>query len=104
MKFSTTGPSIATKRTADNKPRAILPHDFLLSLHGRRVVVFLSYQQHELEGRLAAVDADKGDVLLEDVVHYKWNGNHKGDGSRAEVRRCRSAMVNSRYVEMISPA
>ncbi|KAF8275625.1 hypothetical protein TcYC6_0013580 [Trypanosoma cruzi] len=99
--------SAATKK-ADEKPRAILPHEFLLSLHGRRVTVFLSYQNHELEGTLMAVDAEKGDVFLENVVHFVWShgvavGNVK-EGRRTELRRCSSAMVNSRYIEIITPA
>ncbi|RNF17727.1 uncharacterized protein Tco025E_04763 [Trypanosoma conorhini] len=110
VKFNAVAPApmpAAAKKAAE-KPRAILPCEFLLSLQGRRVVVFLSYQDHELEGRLAAVDADKGDLFLEDVVHFVWSHGAAGgklrEGTRTELRRCSSAMVNSRYIEIITPA
>ncbi|ORC89704.1 uncharacterized protein TM35_000112380 [Trypanosoma theileri] len=105
VKFNAVAPALAKKKS--EKAQSILPHDFLLSLHGRRVIVFLSYKDHELEGRLTAVDADKGDIFLEEVVHYVWNrgvGQHGKEGTREELRRCKSAMVNSRYIEMIAPA
>ncbi|ESL07386.1 hypothetical protein TRSC58_04924 [Trypanosoma rangeli SC58] len=110
VKFNVVAPAptpVAAKK-AGEKPRAILPHEFLLSLYGRRVIVLLSYQDHELEGRLTAVDADKGDLFLEDVVHFVWSHGGAGgkvrEGTRTELRRCGSAMVNSRYIEIITPA
>ncbi|KEG09253.1 hypothetical protein DQ04_05531020 [Trypanosoma grayi] len=106
VRFNVVAPAPAKKKQGDN-PKSILPHDFLLSLHGRRVIVFLSYKDHELEGTLSAVDADKGDIFLDKVVHYAWSrgaAEHARDGTRVELRHCHSAMVNSRYIEMVAPA
>ncbi|KAG8343074.1 hypothetical protein ERJ75_001180700 [Trypanosoma vivax] len=99
-----TGTGLGTKRSANGDSRAILPHEFLLSMYGRRVIVFLSYCGHELEGKLAAVDAEKGDLFLEEVTHYDGGHSKTKSGVRGVLHSFKSAMVNSRYIEMISLA
>lgn len=112
------GPSSSTNDSRAGRPKAtmILPYDILFSLQGRRVTVMLSVHNEELEGLLRTVDSDRGDLFLEDVVHYEWvpeGGTaadasvalrpSRGGGGRREVRRVPSAMVNSRFVDIVTP-
>lgn len=122
-------------------PVIILPYDILNNLQGRRVTVLLSIKKEELEGTLRSVDADRGDLFLEDVVHYAWEATVPaaptaaaaaapaaaaaavtpsdegsaggrasavrpcvvGGGGRRILNRCDAVMVNSRFIDVVTP-
>lgn len=102
-------------------PVIILPYDILNDLQGRRVTVLLANNTNEeIEGLLRTVDEDRGDLFLEDAVHYVWEpmtadgaadaevtpGTRHcllGGGVRRAIRECDAVMVNSRFVDLITP-
>lgn len=107
-----TGSSSSTSAAKPREVSLILPYDTLAVLLGSRVTLLLSVRDEELEGLLRTVDADRGDVVLEDVVHYRWRSEPSGavgeresagGGYRTELRRSEVVMVNSRYIEIITP-
>ncbi|CCW68709.1 unnamed protein product [Phytomonas sp. Hart1] len=124
--ISGTGRSTNTGNHSKPERAIILPYDILYNLQGRRVTILLSVRGEELEGILRTVDNDRGDLMLEDVVHYEWlaalpeghdgtstEHDHTGPkgpfrtclfgGVRREVRRCATAMVNSKFIHLITP-
>lgn len=138
-------------KTSSAKPAPILPAAILLQLLHRRVTVLLSTRLEEIEGTLLKVDDERGDVFLDDCVHYQWERNDakdgkglqnieedrrrerpsssssssssstrgetkkvgegtpalwsscRGGGSRREIRRSKAMMIQSRYIDVITP-
>lgn len=103
-------------------PVSILPHSLLINMQGRRVTVLLSAGKGEVEGMLRTVDAERGDLLLEDVVHFSWEATRSGGanddkpslpagmrpcavggGARRVLGRYDVALVNSRFIDLITP-
>lgn len=77
----------------------ILPYEVLFNLVGRRVTVLLTKGSQELEGTLQAVDSDKGDMLLSDVVRYTWAPSRSSDeeetaAAAAGNRQCNLGRVS----------
>lgn len=137
-----TAGELGDSKNNSGKPAPILPSTILLQLLHRRVTILLSTRLEEVEGTLLKVDDERGDVFLEDAVHYKWSmkemkgaqkvGEDKGKesvtalsdtaeikqgaeeeqtlfvdchggGRRREIRRAKSLMIQSRYINVITP-
>lgn len=133
----------ASKPSAPSSSRSapILPASILMQLQGRRVTVLLSCrtvsygEAEEVEGVLIKADEDRGDLFLEEAVHYVWSHQSEetkdtpergqasassspsggadklegfaacsGGGSRRQLRRSKAMMLNSKYIDLISPS
>ena len=89
----------------------VLPNDMMHKCIGRVVLVLLSApcgdHEAELVGKLAMVEED-GSVVLDECVHYAViyppsSGDAAGVLQRSVVRKCKRALVNTRYISCIIP-
>eukprot|EP00796_Vickermania_ingenoplastis_P008317 gene8317-5829_t len=116
LKYRRLKTELSRAATVNFYPTTVLPALLLEQLKGRRVTVLLSLplQDEELEGDLSEVDQERGDLLLENAVHYRWRPSSdggdaaeescSGGGSKCVVRRCKAVMVNSKYIDVITPS